>query len=156
LSPVHRPADNENVHTLFSVSLGAKSVVTLHGDGQHSPDDIGRLLKTVQRFPDQIVIAARLHDKQNFPSRRYYVNQYASFWISWAAGYPIADAQSGFPVYPATLLRQLTRQDVSWNGFVIDERNSDCGWQYRCVKPRGSYPRQLSQAGARLPFPTGV
>jgi hypothetical protein len=26
---------------------------------------------------------------------------FARFWISWAAGYPIADTQTGFRVYPA-------------------------------------------------------
>jgi hypothetical protein len=103
-----------------AVRSGAKFVVTLDGDGQHRPEDIGRLLNTAQRFPGSIVIGARLHDKKNFPARRYYANQFARFWISWAAGYPIADTQSGFRVYPVTLLSRLTHSDVSWNGFVFE------------------------------------
>jgi glycosyltransferase involved in cell wall biosynthesis len=128
-----------------ALTLGAKSVVTLDGDGQHSPDDIGRLLKTAQRFPDHIIIGARLHDKQNFPPRRYYANQFARFWISWAAGYPIADTQSGFRVYPATLLRRLTRRDVSWNGFVFESEiliAAGCiGVQSIAVAIPGIYPK---------------
>lgn len=103
-----------------ALAHGAQLVVTLDGDGQHSPDDIGRLLNTARRFPDSIVIGARLHDKKNFPPRRYYANQFARFWISWAAGYSIADTQSGFRVYPAMLLKRLTQRDVSWNGFVFE------------------------------------
>ena len=129
-----------------ALSQGAQFIVTLDGDGQHSPEDIGRLLDTAQQFPDSIVIGARLHDKENFPARRYYANQFARFWISWAAGYPIADTQSGFRVYPATLLQRLTRRDVSWNGFVFESEiliaAGRLGVQSIAVSIPGIYPKQ--------------
>jgi glycosyltransferase involved in cell wall biosynthesis len=103
-----------------ALAQGAQLVVTLDGDGQHRPEDMPRLLNMAERSPQSIVIGARLHDKKNFPPRRYYANQFARFWISWAAGYPIADTQSGFRVYPASLLAKLTRRDVRWNGFVFE------------------------------------
>ncbi len=98
----------------------AQLVVTLDGDGQHRPEDMPRLLNMAERAPQSIIIGARLHDRKNFPPRRYYANQFARFWISWAAGYPIADTQSGFRVYPAILLARLTRREVAWNGFVFE------------------------------------
>lgn len=104
----------------YARALGATRVVTLDGDGQHSPEDISRLLRAAERFPNEIVIGARLHDKQNFPPRRYYANQFARFWISWAAGYAIADTQSGFRVYPCELFARLTHDDVSWGRFVFE------------------------------------
>jgi glycosyltransferase involved in cell wall biosynthesis len=100
--------------------LGATRVVTLDGDGQHSPEDIARLLRASDRHPGRIVIGARLHDRKNFPKRRYYANQFARFWISWAAGYPIADTQSGFRVYPCELLEGLGQRGVSWGRFVFE------------------------------------
>ena len=103
-----------------ALALGAQFVVTIDGDGQHRPEDMPRLLNRAERSPQSIVIGARLHDKKNFPPRRYYANQFARFWISWAAGYPIADTQSGFRVYPEFLLAKLTRRDVRWNGFVFE------------------------------------
>ena len=103
-----------------AMARGARRVVTLDGDGQHSPEDIGRMLRVADRFPRQIVIGARLHDKRNFPPDRYYANLFARFWISWAAGYPIVDSQSGFRVYPAALLEQLRHADVSWGRFVFE------------------------------------
>ncbi len=103
-----------------ALAQGAARVVTLDGDGQHNPDDIGRLLHVADLFPRRIVIGARLHDKRNFPPRRYYANQFARFWISWAAGDPIADTQSGFRVYPSHLLARLTHADVSWGRFVFE------------------------------------
>ena len=103
-----------------ALANGAQLVVTLDGDGQHNPEDIPRLLNVSARSPQSIVIGARLHDKRNFPARRYYANQFARFWISWAAGYPIADTQSGFRVYPASLFTKITRREVAWNGFVFE------------------------------------
>ena len=104
----------------YALAHGAKFVVTLDGDGQHRPEDMPRLLAIAERSPQSIVIGARLHDRKNFPARRYYANQFARFWISWAAGYPIADTQSGFRVYPASLFAKLARRDVAWNGFVLE------------------------------------
>ena len=103
-----------------ALAQGAQFVVTLDGDGQHRPEDMPRLLNIAERSPQSIVIGARLHDRKNFPAPRYYANQFARFWISWAAGYPIADTQSGFRVYPASLFAKLTRRDVAWNGFVFE------------------------------------
>ncbi len=104
----------------YAMERGASRVVTLDGDGQHNPQDIGRLLRVADLFPRRIVIGSRLHDKRNFPPSRYYANQFARFWISWAAGESIADTQSGFRVYPAHLLAQLSHADVSWGRFVFE------------------------------------
>jgi glycosyltransferase involved in cell wall biosynthesis len=130
----------------YALSRGAQRVVTLDGDGQHRPEDIARLLSTADRFPGSIVIGARLHDKQNFPARRYYANQFARFWISWAAGYPIADTQSGFRVYPAALFTRLRRNDVAWNGFVFESEiliaAGSRGVRSIAVAIPGIYPKQ--------------
>jgi glycosyltransferase involved in cell wall biosynthesis len=103
-----------------AMARGATRVVTLDGDGQHHPEDIGRLLYAADLFPKCIVIGARLHDRRNFPPSRYYANQFARFWISWAAGDSIADTQSGFRVYPAHLLAQISRAEVSGSRFVFE------------------------------------
>ena len=130
----------------YALSRGVQRVVTLDGDGQHRPEDIARLLSTAERFPGNIVIGARLHDKKNFPARRYYANQFARFWISWAAGYPIADTQSGFRVYPAALLTRLRRSDVTWNGFVFESEiliaAGSRGVRSIAVAIPGIYPKQ--------------
>lgn len=129
-----------------ALGLGAQFVVTLDGDGQHRPEDMPRLLNMAERSPQSIVIGARLHDRKNFPPKRYYANQFARFWISWAAGYPIADTQSGFRVYPALLLAKLTRRDVSWNGFVFESEvliaAGALGVRSIAVEIPGIYPKE--------------
>lgn len=99
---------------------GAAAVVTLDGDGQHAPEDIPRLLAMAERRPGCIVIGARLIDTEAFPRRRYYANKVANFWISWAAGHPIEDSQSGFRLYPASLLRRDRIARISMPGFAFE------------------------------------
>jgi glycosyltransferase involved in cell wall biosynthesis len=90
-----------------AVQGGARAIVTLDGDGQHRPEDIPRLVAAWKRFPDNIVIGSRLHEREKIPVARYRANRFANFWIAWAAGYPIRDSQSGFRLYPAFLLDRV-------------------------------------------------
>ncbi|MBZ0106706.1 MAG: glycosyltransferase family 2 protein [Sulfuricella denitrificans] len=99
---------------------GVAGVMTLDGDGQHDPRDIPRLLAVAEKYPAHIVIGSRLHEKANIPRRRYLANRFANFWIAWAAGYPIADSQSGFRYYPAELLQQVTLNHEPRHSFVFE------------------------------------
>jgi glycosyltransferase involved in cell wall biosynthesis len=128
-----------------ALALGADVIVTLDGDGQHRPEDIPRLLEAHSRHPASIVIGSRLHDRANFPARRYYANRFAGFGISWAAGYPIADTQTGFRVYPASLFSLLRRDDFGWDGFVFESevliRAAHRGVRAVAVPIPGIYPK---------------
>ena len=99
---------------------GAEVVVTLDGDGQHRPQDIPALLSESEKYPASFIIGSRLHEKENIPLVRYCANRFANFWISWAAGYPISDSQSGFRVYPAAMLEELLPLIEKRQGFVLE------------------------------------
>ena len=88
-----------------ALAEGADCVATLDGDGQHDPADLRRLVRAAHAASVAIVIGARLLDRANAPASRRFANRIADFWISWAAGYPIADSQSGERVYPVAMLR---------------------------------------------------
>jgi glycosyltransferase involved in cell wall biosynthesis len=103
-----------------AIGQGAEAVVTLDGDGQHSPEDIPRLLAAQARHRNAIVIGSRLHDKRNIPLDRYLANRVANFWIGWAAGQAIEDSQSGFRVYPAALFRAVKVRCDRSAGFVFE------------------------------------
>ena len=95
---------------------GADAVVTLDGDGQHQPEDVRRMLLAANEHPHR-ADRRRASRRAARPIReaRRRANRFADFWISWAAGHPIADSQSGQRLYPAALLRQLhIRHDCRW------------------------------------------
>jgi glycosyltransferase involved in cell wall biosynthesis len=87
--------------------LGSERVITLDADGQHRAADIARLLEASLDHPQALVIAARLRGREQAPRVRRFANAMADFWISWACGRPVADTQSGYRLYPTTLLKRL-------------------------------------------------
>ena len=99
---------------------GASGVVTLDGDGQHAPEDIPRLLAEAVLYPDHVIIGARRRDHRRAVFSRYVANRVADFWISWAAGYSFADSQSGFRVYPASLLSHTKIEHGKNRSFVFE------------------------------------
>lgn len=103
-----------------ALTQGAEAVVTLDADGQHRPEDIPKLLEARQRWPSCPIIAARLECREAAPRLRRFANGMADFWVSWAAGCPIPDTQSGFRLYPAEFLRQATGPERGRRGFVFE------------------------------------
>jgi glycosyltransferase involved in cell wall biosynthesis len=103
-----------------ALSLGAKGIVTMDGDGQHDPADLPRLLKAAQTHPDRLVIGSRLWNRDVIPKARYRANRFANFWIAWASGQALEDSQSGFRVYPVQLI-QLCRFELSRDRSFVFE-----------------------------------
>jgi glycosyltransferase involved in cell wall biosynthesis len=103
-----------------ALTAGASGIVTLDGDGQHAPEDIPRLLAEAAFYPDHVIIGTRRRDQRRAAFRRYAANRVADFWISWAAGYSFADSQSGFRVYPASLLSRVQIKHGKARSFVFE------------------------------------
>ena len=99
---------------------GANFVITLDGDGQHQPSDIPRFLKEYKKYPDQIIIGSRMKNKKAFPKARYRANKTAAFFISWACGYIVDDSQSGFRLYPASLIKNMKIKINKNRSFVFE------------------------------------
>jgi glycosyltransferase involved in cell wall biosynthesis len=106
----------------FAAALdeGVDAVITLDADGQHRPEDIPRLVEAAAEHPGDIVMAARTQQRGRMPRTRRFGNRQADFWISWAAGYPIRDTQSGYRLYPAAVLERLEVRGGRRNSFVFE------------------------------------
>ncbi|KRE94417.1 dolichyl-phosphate mannose synthase [Frateuria sp. Soil773] len=83
---------------------GFEAVLTMDGDGQHLASDIPRIVAAARRYPEHIVIGARLLDRAQQPKGRRRANAVADWGISWACAQPIADTQSGQRWYPRAAL----------------------------------------------------
>ena len=104
----------------FLKQQGMTAVVTLDGDGQHNPDDIPRLIEQAEHTPHRIIIGARRRPWTRHTWHRIMANRIADFWVSWAAGHPIADSQSGFRIYPMPLITRLNIPTNRERSFVFE------------------------------------
>jgi len=104
----------------YAKQQGMTAVVTLDGDGQHSPADIPRLIEQAELTPHHIIIGARRRPWTRHTWHRIMANRIADFWVSWASGHPIADSQSGFRIYPMSLLAHLHILTNRERSFVFE------------------------------------
>ncbi len=134
-----------SLRTAFDHVLGAggRATITLDGDGQHDPADAPRLLDAWLTAPSRLIIGSRLHDRAHFPPARYRANRFACFWISWAAGHPISDSQSGFRLYPRAAM-ELAIARVRSNRFTFESEilieAASAGMPTLSVAIPGRYP----------------
>ena len=114
-----RMGKGEALRTGFREALrqGFDAVVTMDGDGQHLAADIPRIVKAAQRYPDHMVIGARMIDREQQPKGRRFANAFADWGISWACAQPIADTQSGQRWYPRAALDLV---DLPAENFVFE------------------------------------
>ena len=96
---------------------GYQGVLTLDGDGQHSPDDLPRLLHAANRHPGCLIIGARLRKRAQQPVHRRLANEFGDWGLAWGTGYQIADSQSGQRFYPAAV---IALDQVPGEGFVFE------------------------------------
>ena len=103
-----------------ALTHGAIGVITLDADGQHAPEEIPSFVAQSLDDPNVFLVGARRRDQRRASFWRYVANRIADFWIGWAAGQPIEDSQSGFRLYPAQLLRDVTLNHDQKHGFVFE------------------------------------
>ncbi|MCP9451700.1 MAG: glycosyltransferase family 2 protein [Nitrospira sp.] len=104
----------------YALSKGAVGVVTLDADGQHAPEDIPRFFEQARREPNVLLIGARRRDQRRARFWRYAANCCADFWIGIAAGLSIEDSQSGYRLYPSTLLASVNIPHGRSRSFVYE------------------------------------
>lgn len=103
-----------------ALASGADVVVTMDGDGQHSVEDVPRLIGALVSHPDCVAVGARVRRVGPMPMRRRVANRFADFWVSWAAGQRILDSQSGQRAYPAEFLRAIDLPHGPDAAFALD------------------------------------
>ena len=94
----------------------ATHVAFVDADGQHDPEDLPALLAAA-RSGEPFVIGSRMGDPEAIPAYRYRTNEIGSRILTRMTGHEIEDAQSGYRVVSADLLRRL---GLSAKGYSIE------------------------------------
>jgi glycosyltransferase involved in cell wall biosynthesis len=99
-----------------ALTTDATHVVFVDADGQHDPADLPRLLAAAAAGED-FVIGSRMSDPDAIPGYRYRTNEIGSRILTRMTGLEVEDAQSGYRVVAADLLRRL---DLNARGYIIE------------------------------------
>jgi glycosyltransferase involved in cell wall biosynthesis len=94
----------------------ATHVIFIDADAQHDPEDLPRLLATAREGED-FVIGSRMAGCEEIPAVRYRTNEIGSRILTRMSGHEVQDAQSGYRVVAADLLRRLR---LTSRGYTIE------------------------------------
>ncbi len=91
-----------------AIAAGSSAVITLDADGQHEPSEIPRLIALWQETGASLVIGSRAHLESGMTRTRRFGNRFARRALTFFSGVEVPDAQSGFRLYDAALLRAVS------------------------------------------------
>lgn len=83
---------------------GISGVVTVDGDGQHLPKDIGRCIDLMEREKNKVILGVRDFSGKDIPWRSRFGNNLTKLVFRFACGIKISDTQTGLRAIPAEYL----------------------------------------------------
>jgi glycosyltransferase involved in cell wall biosynthesis len=90
-----------------ALRLGADVVLTFDADGQHAPDDIGRVIEPIQSGRADAVVGSRMIDPRGMPWTRQVANHLANLatWVLLSA--KTTDSQSGLRAFSRDAAKRM-------------------------------------------------
>ncbi|MGX1110821.1 glycosyltransferase involved in cell wall biosynthesis [Pseudoalteromonas sp. MBR-15] len=92
---------------LYAHEHGFSHAIQVDADGQHSLDDIAKLIELSNNEPNNVISGCPIYDS-SVPKHRYLSRYITHFWV-WVEtlSFDIVDSMCGFRVYPLTAVKQL-------------------------------------------------
>ena len=88
----------------------AEGVVTVDGDGQHTPEDTVRVAAEMESRPDTVVLGCRDFSKSNVPMHNMLGNRISAFIYKAVYGIKLTDTQTGLRAVPAEYLKDFAEK----------------------------------------------
>jgi glycosyltransferase involved in cell wall biosynthesis len=110
----------------------ARWAICMDADGQHHPEDMGRLVNAIPDGSRPLVIGRR-EAMQSAPWTSRFGRKFSNFWVWAACGARVSDSQSGFRIYPLPEVFDLDVRSgryqfeievlarAAWNGIPLLE-----------------------------------
>lgn len=97
-------------------------VVTIDADGQHSSQDVERIVRFAAEHGAEMVVGNRLHDgnKQDMPWHRTLGNRGLSLISRILFGIKTEDTQSGLRLYKASVVPTISQYTIDRYGFCTE------------------------------------
>ena len=93
-------------------------VVTVDGDGQHTPDDVARCAEAAAASPNTLILGARSFDSAGVPLKSRLGNIITRAVFAATSGVRVSDTQTGLRAFSLSLARRFT--DVAGERFEYE------------------------------------
>jgi dolichol-phosphate mannosyltransferase len=106
----------------FALEREYKYICEMDADFSHSPEDIPRLIKTVQSGEADVAIGSRYSrgiSIVNWPLRRLFLSYLANLYARIITGLPIKDTTAGFKCIHRKVLESFDLDRISSNGYAF-------------------------------------
>nr|WP_299205645.1 DUF2062 domain-containing protein [uncultured Brumimicrobium sp.] len=87
-----------------ALEMGFSHAISIDSDGQHFPDDIPLLMSASKEAPETLLIGSRNMQQEGVPSKSSFGNKFSNFWFWFETGRKLDDTQSGFRLYPISIM----------------------------------------------------
>ncbi len=92
---------------VYATERGYQFAVTIDADGQHFASDLPTFINKLESVKNTIIIGARNMDQSSVPGKSSFGNRFSNFWFKIETGIKAPDTQSGYRLYPLTLLKGI-------------------------------------------------
>ena len=100
----------------------------IDGDGQHYPKEVAHFFEHIE---DESIIIGNRKFEQNVPESSKFGRKFSNFWIKVETGLALDDTQSGFRLYPISILElPITRERYDFEIEVLVRH----AWRKRPIK----------------------
>lgn len=101
----------------YIISHGYDALITIDGDGQHSPVDLEKFVRLFEDKSPDIICGNRMRNPKGMPGVRFVTNKIMSGLISLVCHQKIYDTQCGYRLIKTSVLRNI---QVSSSAFEIE------------------------------------
>jgi glycosyltransferase involved in cell wall biosynthesis len=92
----------------YALSKGFDAVITMDGDGQHAPDEIGVFIQRAGNSNAGVIAGNRMSAVKNMPFVRIMTNTFLSWLVSKKVGQHIPDTQCGYRLLKRAVIEKLS------------------------------------------------
>ena len=130
----------------YALEKGFDAVVSMDGDGQHSPEDLPVFLKAAEEARNALIIGNRMSDLSKMPFVRIVTNRFMSGLLSLVTKQKIPDSQCGFRLVKRELLKKVnlvtSKYEMESEMLIKASRR---GFKIKSVPIKTIYGNQKSQ-----------
>ncbi|MDB4901314.1 MAG: hypothetical protein JWQ63_595 [Mucilaginibacter sp.] len=114
-----------------AVHLNYTYAITIDSDGQHFAKDLPAFIEKLENLPNAIIVGSRNMEQASIPGKSSFGHKFSNFWFKVETGIDCPDTQSGFRLYPLSLLKDtkfITRKyefeieilvRAAWKGIAL-------------------------------------